>query len=423
MLLIRSVKITDTHSPYNGQIKDILVENGQISQIADHIEAANAQVLEGENWHISPGWVDMRVHAYDPGYEQKEDLRSACAAAAVGGFTDIAVLPNAKPALDSKDTLVYVKHRALGQVVNVHPIGAVTKSCEGKDFTEMIDLSHAGAVAFSDGSHPIYNTHILLKSLQYLQQVDRVLMNRPEDYDLTVFGQMNEGEVSTLLGMRGIPTIAEELMVMRDLKMLEYMGIKSEAPLLHFSTISTATTVGLIRAAKAKGYPVSCDVAAHQIAFDDSALLNFDTNYKVNPPFRAQSDIEAIWEGLADGTIDAVVSDHNPQDEESKNLEFDLAEFGIIGLETAFAVLNTYNTQVPLDQLIGKLTHQPRAILRLPSVAISEANVANFTIFNPDLEWIFKETRSKSKNSPFFGTQFKGKTVYVINQGLVEKCG
>ena len=201
------------------------------------------------------------------------------------------------------------------------------------------------------------------------------------------------------------------------------MGIKSEAPLLHFSTISTATTVELIRAAKAKGYPVSCDVAAHQIAFDDSALLNFDTNYKVNPPFRAQSDIEAIWEGLADGTIDAVVSDHNPQDEESKNLEFDLAEFGIIGLETAFAVLNTYNTQVPLDQLIGKLTHQPRAILRLPSVAISEANVANFTIFNPDLEWIFKETRSKSKNSPFFGTQFKGKAVYVINQGLVEKCG
>lgn len=423
MLLIRSVKIIDSHSPYNGQIQDILVENGQITQIAPHIDAPNAQVLEGDNWHISPGWVDMRVHAYDPGLEHKEDLGSACAAAVAGGFTDIAVLPNTKPALDSKDTLVYVKHKAYGQVVEVHPIGAVTKSCEGKDFTEMIDLSKAGAVAFSDGSHPLYNTHILLKSLQYLQQVNRVLMNRPEDYDLTVFGQMNEGETSTLLGMRGIPTIAEELMVMRDLKMLEYMGVKSEVPLLHFSTISTATTVALIRAAKAKGYPVSCDVAAHQIAFDDTVLVGFDTNYKVNPPFRAQSDIQAIWEGLADGTIDAVVSDHHPQDEESKNLEFDLAEFGIIGLETAFAVLNTHNRQLPLDQLVGKLTHHPRTILRLPSVSVEEGSVANFTIFNPDLEWIFKGTRSKSKNSPFFGTQFKGKAVYVINRGLVEKCG
>jgi dihydroorotase len=423
MLLIRSVKITDTYSPYNGQVKDILVENGQISQIADHIEKTNAQVLEGENWYLSPGWVDMRVHAHDPGHEQKEDLTTACAAAAVGGFTEIAILPNTKPALDSKDTLIYVKHRAKGQVVNVHPIGAVTKSCEGKDFTEMIDLSQAGAVAFSDGIHPLYNTHILLKSLQYLQQVNRVLMNRPEDYDLTVFGQMNEGETSTLLGMRGIPTIAEELMVMRDLTLLEYLGVESTTPLLHFSTISTATTVALIREAKAKGLPVSCDVAAHQMAFNDTVLVNFDTHYKVNPPFRAESDIQALWEGLADGTIDVVVSDHNPQDEESKNLEFDLADFGITGLETAFAVLNTHNTRLPLDYLVGKLTHLPRTILRLPSITVSEGCQANFTIFNPDLEWVFKETRSKSKNSPFFNQPLKGKAMYVINRGMVEKCG
>ncbi len=423
MLLIRSVKIIDARSPYHRQTKDILVENGKITRIEDQIEAQGVEVLTGANWHISPGWVDMRVSAHDPGHEYKEDLTTTCEAAAAGGFTEIAVLPNTKPALDSKDTLIYVKHKARGQVVNVHPIGAVTKSCEGKDFTEMIDLTRAGAVAFSDGVHSIHNTHILLKSLQYLQQVNRVLMNRPEDFDLTVFGQMNEGESSTLLGMRGIPTIAEELMIMRDLKLLEYMGVKNETPLLHFSTISTATAVDLIRKAKAKGLPVSCDIAAHQIAFDDTVLGDFDTNFKVNPPFRAAEDIAALWMGLADGTIDAVVSDHNPQDEESKNLEFDMAEFGITGLETAFAVLNTYNKDLSLEKIVDKFTHLPRTILRLPTMEIVEGNMANLTIFDPHLEWVFSETRSKSKNTPFLGKHFNGKALYVLNREMVGKCG
>ncbi len=423
MLLIRSVKIIDTRSSYNGQIKDILVNNGQITQIGDQLEAPGAEILEGKNWHISTGWVDMRVSSHDPGHEHKEDLKTVCEAAVAGGFTEIAVLPNTQPALDSKNTLVYVKQKAIGQIVTVHPIGAVTKNCEGKDFTEMIDLSHAGAVAFSDGTHAIQNTHIFLKSLQYLQQVNRVLMNRPEDFDLTVFGQMNEGESSTLLGMRGIPSIAEELMIMRDLKLLEYVGIKSTTPLLHFSTISTANAVALIRQAKAQDLPVSCDIAAHQIAFDDTVVGDFDTNYKVNPPFRTAEDIEAMWDGLADGTIDAVVSDHNPQDEEAKNLEFDLAEFGIIGIETSFAVLNTYNKKLSLTQLVEKFTHQPRVILRLSPLSISEGNPANLTIFDPDFEWVFSETRSKSKNSPFMGKHLKGKAFYVLNQNMTEKCG
>ena len=423
MLLIRSVKIVDSRSPYHGQTKDILIDDGTIVQIEDSLEVAEAEILSGSNWHISPGWVDMRVSAYDPGYEHKEDLSSACDAAQAGGFTEIAVLPNTKPALDSKDTLIYVKHKARGKIVNVHPIGAVTKSCEGKDFTEMIDLAHAGAVAFSDGIHSLYNTHIFLKSLQYLQQVNRVLMNRPEDHDLTVFGQMNEGQSSTLLGWRGIPSIAEELTIMRDLKLLEYVGVNSEVPILHISTISTANSVALIREAKKKGLPVSCDIAAHQIAFDDTVLGDFDTHYKVNPPFRTQNDIEALWEGLADGTIDAVVSDHNPQDEESKNLEFDLAEFGITGLETAFALLNTYRQKVELEQIVNKLTHRPREILRLPEVSIAEGNKANLTIFDPALDWIFTETHSQSKNTPFLGKPLKGKALYVLNRNMVEKCG
>jgi dihydroorotase len=204
---------------------------------------------------------------------------------------------------------------------------------------------------------------------------------------------------------------------------LEYVGIKSPTPLLHFSTISTANAVALIRQAKAQGLPVSCDIAAHQIAFEDSLLTDFDTHYKVNPPFRQQKDIDALWEGLADGTIDAVVSDHNPQDEEAKNLEFDLAEFGIIGLETAFGVLNKYNKMLSIEQIVDKFTHHPRTILRLPAHTISEGSLANLTLFNPDLEWVFSNTRSKSKNSPFFGQTLKGRALYVINRNKVEECG
>jgi dihydroorotase len=418
-ILLQSVKIIDTSSPYHGQVKDILIENNQISQIDNNIQVADCEIVTGQNLHVSIGWFDMRVAANDPGFEHKETLASTCAAAAAGGFTEIAVLPNTKPALDSKDTLGYIQQATRHQLVKVHTIAAVTKNCEGNDFTEMIDLTHAGAVAFSDGVHPLHNTHIALKSLQYLQPLNRVLMNRPSDAHLSIFGQMNEGISSTMLGMRGLPNIAEELMVMRDLKLLEYLDIESNLPALHFSTISTAEAVAHIRAAKAKGLKVSCDIAAHQIAFDDTALAGFDTNLKVEPPFRTQTDIAALWEGLADGTIDAVVSDHSPQDEESKNIEFDLADFGIVGLETAFAVLNSNNKNLLISDLIAKLTTNPRTILRITQPSIAENNVANLTIFDPTLVWTFTKSISKSKNSPFFGQTFIGKAIAVVNQGKI----
>jgi dihydroorotase len=416
--LLRSVKIIDNQSVHNGLVKDILIEDGIIVQIGTQLNTTQAQIIEGQNLHVSMGWVDMRVQANDPGFEHREDLQSVCDAAAAGGFTQIAVLPNTKPIVDTKDTLGYVKRAMQTHLVEVLPIAAATKHCEGKDFTDMIDLTRAGAVAFSDGYHSIDNTHILLKSLQYLQPLNRVLMNRPNDAHLSIFGQMNEGETSTILGMRGIPNMAEELMVMRDLKLLEYVETKTQAPILHFSCISTAESVALIRQAKAAGLSVSCDIAAHQIAFDDTILSNFDTNYKVNPPFRTQADIAALWQGLADGTIDAIVSDHTPQDEESKNLEFDLADFGIIGLETAFAVVNTHNKALSINQLIEKITTQPRQILRLPITAIAEGEKANLTIFDPTKEWTYTKSLSKSKNSPFLGATLKGKAIAVINQNV-----
>ncbi len=416
-LLIRAARIADNHSPYNDQIKDILIENATIIEIADRIDRADVPVYEANNLHISAGWIDMRVTAHDPGYEHKEDLHSVSRAAAAGGFTEIAILPNTNPTLDSKDSIGYVQRVGQGAMVKIHAVGAITKKCLGVDFTEMIDLSHAGAVAFSDGTNPIQNTHILLKTLQYLQPLNRVLMNRAEDAPLAIFGQINEGITSTMLGLRGLPNIAEELAIMRDLKLLEYVGAKTDRPLLHFSTISTAESVALIREAKRKGLPVSCDVAAHQMAFDDSVMHSFDTNYKVIPPFRCQTDIAALWDGLADGTIDAVVSDHLPQDEEAKNLEFDLAEFGIIGLETVFSLLTQNPNKLTINQIVEKLTHAPRHILRLPQLSIKEGAAANLTLFDPTLNWQYDRTNSKSKNSPFFNKTLTGKVLGVVNNG------
>ena len=417
-ILIKAARIIDSQSDYNQLVQDVLVEDGRIAQIGSNLTAPDARLVEHPNLHLSPGWVDMRARAGDPGHEHREDLQTLAAAAAAGGFTDVALLPNTQPALDSKDTIGYVRRAAHGLPVRVHPVGAVTKNCAGHDFSEMIDLHHAGAVAFSDGNHPTTNPDVLLKALQYLRQFDGLLINRPEDPHLAAFGQINEGLTSTLLGMKGIPNLAEELMLARDLKLLEYALLSSDyapkAPMLHFSTLSTRRSVGLVREAKAVGLPVSCDVAAHQMAFDDTALVGFDTNYKVSPPFRTPDDITALWEGLADDTIDAVVSDHHPHDEESKNLEFDLADFGITGLETAFAVLNTYNSLLTLNQLIDKFTHAPRRILRLPPLRIAQNQPGCFTLFDPTADWRFEKTLSKSKNSPFLNITLKGKIYGII---------
>ncbi len=425
-LLIRAAKLIDPQSAHHGQIRDVLVENGLIRQIGNDLSVPESwRVVEGDNLHLSPGWVDLRVAAKDPGHEYKEDMTSLCRAATAGGFTDIAILPNTSPVVDSKNTLGYLRRMAEGQSVAVHPIAAVTLGAAGVDFTDMIDLHHAGAVAFSDGDHPLQNPDLLLKTLQYLQPFSGLLMNRPEEKLLTQYGQMHEGVQSTLLGLKGMPALAEEIMIERDLRLLEYVfpltsdspGLNEVHSVMHFSTLSSARSVELIRAAKKQGLPVSCDVAVHQLVFDDSALAGFDTNLKVNPPFRSRADVDALWAGLADGTIDAIVSDHNPQDEESKNLEFDQAEFGITGLETVFSAIMTHNQQLSLDQLIDKLAIRPRHLLRLPSVTIAEGQTASLTLFNPTGTWTFAKTLSKSKNSPFLGRTLTGRALGTVFQG------
>ncbi len=412
-----AVRIINPKGDLNGSLKQLLIENGVISHIGDPGDQWNENadvVLEGESLHLSPGWLDLRVSAKDPGHEYQEDLYSVREAAAAGGFTEIAILPNTHPVVQTKEGVTYVRNRGSDHAVRVHPMAAVSIDAKGKDLTEMIDLHRAGAAAFSDGVQPVWHPDILVKTLQYLQTFNGLLINRPEDKLMTQFGNMHEGVTATMLGLKGMPVLAEELMVARDLRLLEYAGGK-----LHFSCLSTAGAVQLIREAKARGLAVTCDIAAHQVAFEDTALLDFDTNLKVNPPFRDRANIDALWVGLADGTIDAVVSDHNPLDEESKKLEFDLAEFGITGLETAFAVLHTHNRTLSLEKLVGKLSSGPRAVLGVPLPSIKEGEPANVTIFDPQAQWQFteKDIRSKSRNTPFIGSQFTGRVVGVINQG------
>jgi dihydroorotase len=401
-------------------VKDILIAGGKIEKIGDGLEADGAEVVEAGGLSVSAGWLDMRVQSRDPGFEHKEDLKSVREAAARGGFTEIVLLPNTQPVVDSKDTLNYIRHSGTGGLVTLRPAAAVTRKTEGVDFTEMMDLHEAGAVAFTDGEHPVQNADLLLKTILYLRPLNALLMNRPEDRQLTLYGQMHEGVTSTLIGMKGMPSLAEEMMLIRDLKLLEYAleqnTYDTAAPVLHISLVSTTQAVALIREAKAKGLPVSCDVAAHQLAFEDKDLLGFDTNLKVNPPFRSAAELEAIRRGLADGTIDAIVSDHNPQDEESKNLEFDHADFGITGLETAFSLV-LMHSNLNVEDIVEKLTAAPRRILRLPEVALEEGAEANLTFFEPDAEWVFNKSYSKSKNTPFLGQTLKGKVRGVINNG------
>ena len=418
--LIRSAKIICKNSDFHGQIKDIFIENGIIQQIGDVLIVDADEVIEGEDLHVSVGWFDMRVHAKEPGYEYKESLESMEQTALAGGFSEIALLPNTQPVVQTRESVNYLKRS--GEKVKFYPMAAVTMNCEGKDFTEMIDLHKAGAGAFTDGEHSIQNPDIFLKSLQYLTQFGGLLINHPEDTNLTHFGQMHDGSVSTFLGMKGMPQMAEEIMIMRDMKLLQYVMetpfIKefTNKSILHFSCISSQETVNLIRMAKDMGLPITCDVAAHQLCFTENDLVDFDSNFKVNPPFRTQEDVDALWEGLADGTIDVIVSDHNPQDEESKKLEFDMAEFGVIGLETVFASVNTCNKELSLEDIIEKITDNPRKILRLKNPEISEGTKVNLTVFTPAEEWIYEEKNivSKSKNSPFIGKTFKGKIIKVI---------
>ncbi|WP_161889323.1 dihydroorotase [Pontibacter russatus] len=413
-ILLQAATIYNPQSRYHSQQQNILIENGIITYIGQEAPEADETVAT-EGLCVSAGWVDMHAVVGEPGLEYKEDLHSLAAAAAAGGFTEVVCLPNTDPVVQTKGAISYIQNRSQQLPVTLLPAAAITIGAQGKDLTEMIDLHQAGAIAFTDGARPLQGVDILLKALQYVQLFDGLLMNKPEHTRLTEHGQMHEGEASTRLGMKGIPSLAEEVMVTRDLQLLAYTGGR-----IHFSLLSTAAAIEAVRQAKAAGLHVTCDVASYQAAFTDDTIRPFDTNYKVAPPFRSETDVAAIKQGLQDGTIDALVSAHIPHDTEAKKLEFDLADFGIINLETAFAVANTTLTDVlSVEQLVEKFTSGPRRVLRLPEPVIAVGEAANLTLFNPGAAWtpIAAATESKSGNSPFFGQQLKGKVLGTIHKG------
>ena len=410
--LIRAALIIDSQSPYHLSQKDILIRDGVIEKIDDQL-SYDGKVVESGELRVSPGWFDMRSNFNDPGFEHKEDLSTGANAAAAGGFTDVLLVPNTNPVIATKNAISYYLKWNRDSAVQLHPSAAVSTACEGKELTEMIDLHHAGAVAFSDGINPIWHTDILLKSLQYLQKFNGLLINRPEDRMLTTFGVMNEGLESTKLGMKGMPALSEEIMIERDLQLLAYTGGK-----IHFSLLSGKGAVDLVRKAKQRGLKVTADVGIHHLLFDESHLSDFDTHFKVNPPFRTKEDKEALIDAIKDGTIDAIVSDHQPQDIENKKLEFDLAAFGITGLETFYGVLlSVFGDQA--DDYLPFITSKPREILGIPTPIIREGEKACLTFYSPEPSWTYDEhsKKSKSEASPFYQKEIKGKVIGVYNNG------
>jgi dihydroorotase len=413
-ILIKSAQIISPGSAHNMMKLNILVSDSGIIKYIGKDTPEAGKVIESPGLMASIGWFDMRANFNDPGHEQKEDLQTGLKTAAAGGFTGVALLPNTNPCVESKNEVTYLKSLNNRSVTQIYPLGAVTKGCKGEDFTEMLDMHSAGAVAFTDGENPIWNTDILLKTLQYLQKFEGLLINRPEDKYLTAFGAMNEGITSTMLGLKGMPGIAEEIMVARDLELLKYAGGR-----LHFANISTAHALKLISRAKDKGLNVTCDVAICNLVFDDTELSTFDTNYKVNPPLRNKRDIKALERGLDSSEIDVIVSSHSPQDAESKNLEFDHADFGMLGLQTFLPLVLQKESEGGLASLIQKFTVNPRKILGLPIPLISEEEKADITLFDPTVKWKYdaKTNFSKSVNSPLLGKTLTGSIIGVLNNG------
>ena len=419
-ILIKKATILDPSSKHHLQEKDLLIENGIIQSIKDSITDSEAEIIEAKNLHLSQGWTDLNARFGEPGNEYKEDLNSGMKAAAQGGFTHVALMPSTEPCIQSKAELSYILHQSSHNIVDLHPIGALTENRKGEQITEMYDMHQNGAFAFSDDKRSIANASLMKIALLYAKNFDGLIMSYSSEAKIADKGQMNEGITSTKLGLKGIPALAEELQLTRDLQLCEYTEAK-----MHFSTISTAQSVNLIREAKAKGLNISADTSSYHLLLDDTLLESFNSNLKVKPPLRSTADIDALKEGLKDGTLDAICSDHYPQNIENKKCEFNIADFGIINLETSFSAANTaLNGQIDISEIVEKLTSSPKGILGLDSQTIEEGNLADITLFDPLLKWTYleKDIQSKSKNSPFIGTEFTGKTIAIVNNGQMSRC-
>ena len=410
-LIIRNAVIIDSKNAYNNQKVDIVIENNLISKIGKNLNNSDGfDELKLDNLHVSQGWFDSSVSFGEPGFEDCETIANGLNVAAKSGFTAIALQPNSYPIIDNQSQINFVKSKSSGFATQLFPIGALTKNSEGKDLAELFDMQNSGAVAFGDYNKSLGNANLLKIALQYTQDFDGLVIAFSEDPTIKGNGIANEGKVATSLGLKGNSSLSEELHIIRNLFLLDYTGGK-----IHFPTISSAKSVQLIKEAKSKGLNVSCSVAVHHLVLTDEKLVNFDTRFKVVPPLRTNADRLALINGVLEGTIDMITSDHNPMAIDYKKMEFDLAKNGTIGLESAFGALLTV---LPLHVIIEKFTLSKNRF-NIENQSIEINSIANLTFFNPNFNWNFeKETiLSKSENSAFIGIEMKGKVYGILNQG------
>lgn len=414
-IVIKNATIVDASSQFHQKQVDIKIENGIITEISPEINHGNSDTLSLENLHVSSGWMDASVSFGEPGFEDRETIDNGLTTAAKSGFTHIAYQPNTSPVIDNQSIVSFVKSKAAYHATSLHPIGAFTKNQEGTDLSEMFDMQNAGAIAFGDYKKSITNANLLKIGLQYVQDFNGTVIAFCNDATIKGKGVVHEGIASTKLGLKGIPPLAEEVVLARNLFLLEYTGGK-----MHIPTVSTAQSVAMIKEAKAKGLNVTCSVAVHNLVLTDEVLTDFDTRFKVNPPLRDAFHQQALINGVLDGTIDVITADHCAMDIEHKKMEFDMAKDGTIGLESAFGALLT---KLPLDVVVEKFQAAKYLFLKEFNT-IKVGQKADLTLFDPSKEWTFTKTDilSKSKNSAFLNHKMKG-FVYGIyhNNKLIIK--
>jgi dihydroorotase len=408
-ILLKKARIIDPGHFHHDMVADLLIQHGRISRIATDISVEADRTIEAQGLHVSPGFVETFADAADPGFEHRETLETASAAAAAGGFTHLFVMPNTKPVMHDKGVVEYVRDRRTGYAVSLHPVGAVTRNAEGKELAEMYDMRNSGAVAFSDGTHPIHSAGLLIKALQYVKAFNGVIIQVPEDRSIAPHGLAHEGVASTRLGLPGRPAIAEELMVARDIALTRYAGSR-----MHLSPVTLTSSVDLIDAAKREGLQVTCSITPQHLWFCDEDLTEYDANLKSDPPFRTRADREALLEAVRSGRIDCISTHHQPWHIDQKQCEFEYAKAGMIGLESALGALGALGLEPA--RIVALLSQAPRRIFGLPDGRIEEGLLADLVCYLPDAEYVFttEMIASRSKNSAFIGQPLKGRVLEII---------
>lgn len=411
--LIKKVKVVDAPSKYHNKVVDILVLDNRIAEIKSSINpTSSVKIIQGEDLHASISWMDLGTQTGEPGLEHREDWTSLARASRAGGYGALAPFPNTLPAIQSKADLHFIKQKAKNHHIVVYPIAALSIDNAGADITEMYDLFTAGAAAFSDGLKTVSHAGLLARALEYVKTFNGLIIHHPSEKQLTQDAQMHEGEMSTMLGMRGMPSTAEVIGLKRDLDLLAYTQSR-----LCVYGITAAESVKILKEArKNAAVQLTSTVPYLNLIYTDKALEQFDTNLKVMPPLRKKTDQQELIKGLREGTLDAIVSNHYPIEEEGKKLEFPYAKFGASGIETCFAVCNTFASGLDLETLIDKLTYGPRAIMGIHSEGIGVGAPAHLTLFEPGTEFVFEESHSRSQNNPFLGKTLRGKIVDVLTE-------